>query len=267
MSDPRSEGLAPYGRGLRHYHFGGRTDAAVILRSSLGEEDRVPISLFFRGERPGEGPLLPWEGHALALCRGHVLDAGAGAGSDALWLQARGLRVTAVDLLDDAVAVMRDRGVTDVRQGDLFRLEAGPFDTVLMMMNGFGPAGSLAGLDRLLRRLRRLVKPEGQVLADLAEALPERATAPVSGRPRRRGERTGKTGDEWPPRETGYPGEAWITLQYGGPPGPPFPELYLDLPTLTRHAAEAGWQVQVAFESGEGIHVVRLARGSTEGRE
>lgn len=266
MSDRGLEGLAPYGRALRHYHFGGRTDAAVILRSSLGEEDRVPVSLFFRGEGLGEGPLLPWEGHALTLCRGHVLDAGAGAGSDALWLERRGLRVTAVDLLEDAVAVMRDRGVSDARQADLFRLEAGPFDTVLMMMNGFGPAGTLDGLDRLLDRLHRLVKPDGQVLADVAEAVSARAAYEASGGAGAPLPAAGSTGGEWSPSETGYPGEAWVTLQYDGPPGPPFPELYLDLPTLTRHAGQAGWQVQVAYESGEGIHVVRLVRASAERR-
>lgn len=257
MNDPRREGLAPYGRALHDYHFGGRTDAAVVLRSSLGEEDRVPMSLFFRGEGPGEGPLFPWEGHALSLCRGHVLDAGAGAGSDTLLLQTRGLRVTAIDLVEDAVAVMRDRGVADARQGDLFRLEAGPFDTVLMMMNGFGPAGSLPGLDRLLQRLRHLVKPDGQVLADVAEALPERSRPEVSGAPSGTPE-SGATDGGWPPPESGYAGEAWISLQYDGPPGPPFPELYLDLETLTRDAGRAGWLVQVAYESAEGVYLVRL---------
>lgn len=68
-SDPR----APHGAALRDY-FGGLTDAKLTLRSSLGEHEEIPVSVFFRGAED----YFPFERAALARCRGRVLDVGAG---------------------------------------------------------------------------------------------------------------------------------------------------------------------------------------------
>lgn len=241
--EEREDALAPYARALRDFHVGGMAEAEIGVHSSLGERDIFPVSLFFRGE----DDFLPWEHHALDLCRGRVLDAGAGAGVHSLALQARGLEVTAVDLLPDAVEIMRDRGVADARQGDFLEMEEASFDTVLLMMNGFGPAGSLPGLDRLLRRLPRLLAPGGQLVGDSARPL----VFPSS---------EAEEAWEWPPAETDYPGEAWIRLEYRGELGEPFRELYVDLETLTRHAGAAGWTAQPAYQDATGSYLVRLVR-------
>ncbi|TDC10391.1 class I SAM-dependent methyltransferase [Streptomyces sp. 8K308] len=73
-----------------------------------------------------------------ALTPGRVLDLGCGEGGDALWLAARGWRVTAVDISRTALA----RGAEDARRSDLddridwqhrdltASLPDGPFDLV-----------------------------------------------------------------------------------------------------------------------------------------
>ena len=64
------------------------------------------------------------------------------------------------------VDILKERGVRDARQATWMDLLDEPFDTVLMMMNGLGLSETLAGLRRFFRRARRLVRPDGQVLAD-----------------------------------------------------------------------------------------------------
>lgn len=229
--------LAPHVAALRAYHR-GREDAAVRVRSSLGEDEALPAAVFFRGG----GELFPWERYALELARGDVLDLGAGTGVHALELQARGLDPLALEDQPGLVALMAQRGVRRTLRAD-FRLWAGrPADTVLMLMNGLGPAGTLAGLGRFLRHARRLVATGGQLLVDIAQALPEPGPRPADL-----------------PRAGAFAGEAWIELAFDGRRGRPFRELYLDIETLSRAAREAGWRAAVAFEDGEGAFLVRLS--------
>ena len=62
--------------------------------------------------------------------------AGAGAGSHALWLQKRGLEVTAIDISRKAVTVMKERGVEKAVQADIYQFKpATKFDTILLLMN------------------------------------------------------------------------------------------------------------------------------------
>ena len=152
---------APHGAALRAF-LAGREDAEVVVRGEDGEEERTPARVFFRG--PKEFSSL--EEVALDLCRGRVLDVGAGAGCHSLVLQERGLAVVAIDVAPEAVEVMRSRGVRDVRCGDVFAWAGGRFDTLLILMNGIGLVGSLDGLDRFLRDTSRLLNAGGQILLD-----------------------------------------------------------------------------------------------------
>src|SRR6266516_7696989 len=97
--------------------------------------------------------------------QGPVLDLGAGAGRASLYLQERGLRVTAVEASPGAVEVCRRRGVADVRLGDLNDPPADlPWAGVLLLCGNLGLGGSWEGNRRLLARLAELAAP-GAVLA------------------------------------------------------------------------------------------------------
>jgi hypothetical protein len=113
-----------------------------------------------------------------------------------------------------------------------------------MLMNGFGPVGTLGGLDRFLAHAGRFLAPGGQILADAGAAIPDPA-ADLDG---------------WPPAGA-YPGQAWIELSYGDLVGRPFRELYIDAATLEAHAKRAGWRLEIAYEEGEGQYLTRLTRG------
>ncbi|KPK60211.1 MAG: hypothetical protein AMS21_09590 [Gemmatimonas sp. SG8_38_2] len=235
-SDPRK----PHARALQDY-FAGDKDATIILHSSAGEHEEIRVGVFFR-EPDG---FFAFELAALELCRGRVLDVGAGTGVHSLYLQEMGHEVCAVELLPEAAEIMRARGVRNVHAKDILDFTAEPFDTILMMMNGIGILGTLDGLDRFLRDVPRLLKPDGQIILDSGPA--------------------NVTGDSDNPAvaitfpdDGGYPGEAWIALEYRGQIGPPFRELYADPDTLIEHAAATGWNCEIVFHDDLGGYVARL---------
>lgn len=226
----------PYGTALRAYQDGDR-DARIRLRSSLGEDEELPVSVFFRHA----DDLFWFDRHALDLCRGRVLDLGAGSGVHSLELQSRGMDVLAVENCAGLVEIMRERGLRRAIRAD-FRWWRGPrFDTVLMLMNGIGPTGTLEGLDRFFRHAPSFLEPGGQLLLDSAAAIPD--AAPVAT-------------DAWPPAGD-YAGQAWIDLEFAGRRGRPFRELYADMDTVRDRAAGAGWKTEIASE-GDGAFLLRL---------
>lgn len=216
-----------------------RGDAgAVLICHQEGERDDVPAAFWLR-EEPD---LL--ESIALDHCEGRVLDLGAGAGIHALELQRRGHEVLAIDIAPQCVEIMRDRGVHDARAVDLYRLEAGRFDTIACLCNGLDKVGRLEDLPRFLERMRGLLAPGGQMLADSfdvrARAEPEqllklqRRTA--AGR---------------------YFGELDLRFEYKGQTSDVFTVLQIDFPTLQRIAADCGWSSEKIAASG-GHYLARL---------
>ena len=85
----------------------------MITHSSLGECDELPVAVFFR--EPDD--FFPFERMALELCRGRVLDAGAGTGVHTGALQKRGVGVRAGGVLPGGVGIMLERGGRDAPRG------------------------------------------------------------------------------------------------------------------------------------------------------
>ena len=230
----------PLGLALLDYYQGDRTVRVTVHTEGMKTED-LPARHFFR--EPDDFP--PAEVNALALCRGRVLDAGAGAGDHALVLQRRGLEVVAVDISPLAVEIMRKRGVRDARPGDVFRLDGERFDTVLMMMNGIGVVGTLEGLDRFLEHASALLEPHGAILFDSTDL---RRSLDVNEHRAMEARR----------REGRYEGEVRFQMEYRGRKGAPFTWLFVDPETLAEHAGRRGWLTQVVFEEEGGEYLARL---------
>lgn len=236
----------PLGRMLVDYFEGDATAEAEIIWED-GARTPMPASSFFRG--PADFPEA--ETAAVELCRGRVLDAGAGAGCHTLVLQELGLEVLALDVCPQAVDVMRRRGVRRARLGDVFDLADepadGPFDTLLMLMNGIGLVGDLAGLGRFFDRAHRWLGPGGQIVLDSADVRQtddfdelQRIVDRVRG---------GR-----------YRGETRQAIEYRRCRGAPLDWLYLDPATLCSHAHRAGWFVQVVYQGPDGCYAARLVR-------
>ena len=234
---------APHARALLAFE-GGDRDASVTVIDDLGDVESLPASWFFRSV--AEMPDL--ERLALESCRGTVLDLGAGAGSHTLILQDRGRVVTAVEILPELVDLLRRRGMKDARPGSLHEPPTGRWDTLLLLMNGWGLAETLSGLERFLSRAHRLLGPGGRIIADSTDM-----------RPLASGKGTGEEGQ--PIREDGrYVGEVQFQLEFDGHRGDPFSYLYVDPDTLARVAGRTGWTVEIAGSGPDGAFLSVLRR-------
>jgi SAM-dependent methyltransferase len=231
----------PLGQALLDYHHGA-TRAVFTVHSDLWQDEPTPVEDYYR---PDHVQLPEIERDALARCRGRVLDLGAGAGRHALELQRRGLAVTAVDVTSEAIEIMRERGVTDARCGDLDTVSGERFDTILLLMHGIGLVGTLDGLDDFLARVDLHFEHGGQIIfdsADLGIVLPDRFHEGL---------------DHW--RAGGrYPGEIEFRLSYKKLEGEPYPWLFVDPQTLGRHAENAGFRTEILRRGRRGSYLARL---------
>ncbi|MGI9306618.1 MAG: class I SAM-dependent methyltransferase [Gammaproteobacteria bacterium] len=98
------------------------------------------------------------------LCRGKVLDVGAGGGYAALVLQEHAVDVTALDLSSYCVEAMRMLGVANCEVGDIRSYDNSEYDTVLMLDSVFGCTGSTEGMSALLSHMHSLLRAGGQIL-------------------------------------------------------------------------------------------------------
>ncbi|MCJ8208243.1 class I SAM-dependent methyltransferase [Mucilaginibacter sp. RS28] len=214
-------------------YFHTRSKHKLWIHNRYGEKEEMPIDTYFRNE--DDMPDLEWL--ALESCTGAVLDVGAGAGSHALALQQRDMNVTALDISPLATQVMRERGVKKALCEDIYQYHEQQFDTILLLMNGIGLAGSLEGLKSLLLHLKSLLKSGGQLLFDSSDIayLYE---------------------EDFP--ETGYYGELDYQYEYQGKQGEWFKWLYVDEKTLASITFDLGFNQEVLLEDEFGQYLVRL---------
>jgi SAM-dependent methyltransferase len=107
------------------------------------------------------------EKDALKFARGKVLDVGCGAGRHALYLQRRGLSVTAIDISPSIVELAHTRGVRDARVADVCKalpFKNGEFNTVVLFGNNLGICGTAVRFQRMLRELARVTTPDTRIL-------------------------------------------------------------------------------------------------------
>jgi len=152
--------MNPFASALSAFHSGDLS-AAFVIRRDDGFEQQVSTSIFFSDDK-----FSALESLALDLCEGRTLDIGGAAGRHSLALIRRGLDVTCLDILPDMEVILRDRGVDQIVISDVFTFSGERFDTLLMLMNGIGMAGTPEGLDRFLQHAHQIIRPGGQILCD-----------------------------------------------------------------------------------------------------
>jgi SAM-dependent methyltransferase len=224
-----------YGEALAEYFEKEELTAPLLLHSTYGDIEEMPVEVFFRDAE--DFPEL--EFIALSLCDGKVLDVGAGVGAHALYLQEKNFDVSALEISQSACNIMQQRGVQKILQEDFFSLKNQQFDTLLFLMNGIGLAGTLEGFRKLLAHSKSLLSEKGQLLFDSSDISYLYEEYRIQ-------------------RPDYYFGEIGYQYEFKGIKGEPFKWLYLDQETLIKVAHEEGWVVQILFEDENDQFLVRM---------
>lgn len=148
------------GKSIYNFHHTGDDTPILTFIDNQADAEMNP-SLFFRSHRK----MNRLEKTALRHCKGKILDVGAAAGCHALYLQEKGFDVTALEISSQACEVMQKRGIKKVIHTDIFQHGA-QYDTILLLMNGFGMAQSHAQLGKFIAHLKKLLAPGGQIIGD-----------------------------------------------------------------------------------------------------
>lgn len=230
----------PMGAAIADYYKHHKADRLRVF-SSLFDEDEIPVKDLFRSGK--QMPLL--ERTALELASGKILDAGAGSGCHSLALQEAGKEVHAIDISPLSVEVMKQRGVHNATQTNLFDERfCESYDTILMLMNGSGIIGKLENLPAFFRKMKQLLRTGGCILmdsSDLRYLFEEEDGSFVID----------LAGD--------YYGEVDFRMQYKDVKGDSFDWLYIDFQTLSLYAAENGFKAELVKEGKHYDYLAKLS--------
>jgi SAM-dependent methyltransferase len=150
----------PIGQAILEYIKTGK-NKDIIVKSELCDDDIIPSEYLFRTY--DEMPKI--EKIALSNCKGEIIDIGAGAGTHARYLTEKGHNVKCIDLSPGSIEHLKSIGM-DADRTSLFELDKKKYDTVLMLMNGIGIAGTLSNLENTLLKVKTLLNKNGKLICD-----------------------------------------------------------------------------------------------------
>ncbi len=227
----------PMGQAISDFYC-HRKLAKLLNCTQYTTEDEFPIPYLFRSWN--EMPVL--EQKALMLAKGEILDVGAAAGCHSIYLQEKGKNVTAIDNSQLSVDVMQLRGIKNVVATDFYDYQEKKFDTILLLMNGIGICGNIAGLPRFFSHCRTLLNPNGQILFDSSDLIylftDEDGSCDIN-------------------LNGNYYGEVEFKMRYRRVKSGTFNWLYVDFSTIQAIAAENGFVCELIQE---GEHFDYLAK-------
>lgn len=212
-----------YGEFLKDYYF-NTLKTEILLHNSYDVAEVLPLDDFFR--TIDEMPDL--EIFALSLCKGTILDIGAGTGAHSLLLQQQGYNVTALEISKGACQVMYLKGIKNIINQNVFDYDTKKYDTLLLMMNGIGFCGYVDDLKVFLNQAKKLLKPGGKIIFDSSDVA--------------------YLYQNEPPEQESYYGEIDYQYEYNNVKGNWFSWLYIDKVLMAQLATQAGWQLQIVYE-------------------
>ncbi len=226
----------PIGYAIQDFAENGFSENITVM-ADLCDDDVMPVEYLFRNEE-----MMPeLETIALSKCKGKILDVGAAAGCHAYLLDKQGLDVKTIDTSKGAVEHLLSLGIP--AQNISFYSVNEQYDTLLILMNGIGIAGKLAGLPRFLEQIKKCLKPDGIALCDSTDLsyLYEE-----------------DDGSVWVDLNAKYHGEMQFKMRYKGVESDWFDWLYIDFDLLHKYAEEAGLKCELVHNGDADNYLAQL---------
>lgn len=210
----------------------------IIVHSDLCDDDFMPVAYLFRSY----SNMPPIEKKALDLCFGKILDVGAGAGCHSEYLLDKKFNIKAIDSSKGSIDFIASKGIQSTCINFL-NFSEDQFDTILLLMNGIGIAGSLNNLPAFLNHAKTLLKPGGQLLCDSTDInymyLDDE-------------------GGTWMDLASEYYGEMQFQMVYKHIKSDWFPWLYIDFNTLKTISKSVGLDAELIISSENDQYLAKL---------
>jgi len=214
-NDPIGQAILDYSKNKKPFD--------IVVSSDICEDDIIPIEVLFRNFKD----MPDIEKRALKICKGRVLDVGAGAGIHCHELIKNGLPIHAIDNSQGAVEYLKKSGIPSTLSSfESFNSQT-KFDTILMMMNGIGIAGTLSNLEKTLLKAKSLLEKGGQLICDSSDI---------------RYLYEDEDGSLWMDLNSEYYGNFKFQMHYKQISGPWFDWLYVDYDNLHQIATKVGFK-------------------------
>lgn len=228
----------PIGFAIREFYESG-IDRPIEVRINGKKDAPLLPSVFFRSYAKMKG----YERLALRYCKGSVLDVGAAAGCHSMILQKRSLDVTALEISPLSCAVLSARGVKRVINESIFDVKGIEYNTILLLMNGLGMAGSEEGTAKLLKHLKRMLAHKGVILGDSTDILYNTMDVDSSFKEKEE-----------------YYGKVTFELKYDGVEADPFDWIYLDPALLSELCDKVGLNCQIIHRDEHFHYLAKISK-------
>jgi len=232
--------MEPFGLALKEF-FEGNKYAKIIFHRDDGLKEEASLLFYFRSENN----FTSIEKQALAICKGRVLDIGAGVGPHSLSLQKYGLEVLAIDISPYACEIMRKRGVKNVKCSTVYELKEERFDTILLMGRSIGFVENLSGLTKFLIYCKDLLSPWGLLLFDSIDV--RLTKKPIHLAYQEENIKQGR-----------YFGEIRLQIEYKDILGEKFQILHIDPQTLKDSANNLDWSFEILHKEKGGSYLAKI---------
>ena len=130
-----------------------------------GEKREHNINRYFRKI----DKLSKTEKQLIAMCHGNILDVGCATGNYIPLMNKKG-NVVGIDISKKVIDITRESGTKNCFVKNIFNFKSSKkFDTITLLENNLGMAGSVDGTKKLLKKLSKILKDEGQILATISK--------------------------------------------------------------------------------------------------